>query len=202
MAMEPETRARVWMNWHIVAKSAERHFNYPPSQTIQPSVAICLLRVPERWDNTTWTAIRSIAAQRKAKTRAWSIIVLQRAATPGDTKFESDAKELLPELPLRMVIHKMDDTDILPLYTFAAQHSTADYTLLLDPVSWLHGDDAIDTMVRVAMRTNADLVTAQAYLNDTANATLLHIGSVGMYSSIVNCIGDWSIFSIKRLFPK
>eukprot|EP00026_Physarum_polycephalum_P005505 Phypoly_transcript_05540.p1 GENE.Phypoly_transcript_05540~~Phypoly_transcript_05540.p1 ORF type:complete len:581 (+),score=116.27 Phypoly_transcript_05540:176-1744(+) len=103
-------------------------------------------------------------------------------------------------LAMRVVRHKLDETDIVQLYSFAANQSTSRYIILLDPVSWFYGDTAVAQLVDVAWRTNAQIVTAQAILNDTVNSTLLHIGSVGMYSSIVNCIGDWNMLVSREHF--
>lgn len=109
---------------------------------------------------------------------------------------ESIDTNMAAPLKMRVVRHKVDESDIVLLYARAATHATTQYILLLDPVSWINGAYAhsLRDLVSVAERTHAHIVTAQATLNDTTNSTLLHIGSVGMYSSIVNCIGDWSIF--------
>ena len=191
-------RANVWVEWHKIAKSAEVELTPPPAQPL--SVTICVLYNPEKWGNNLVEVVRSLKEQQNYASMPWEILVLVKSANVSagiDT-------EMAHPLPLRVVRHKLDETDIVQLYLFAANQSTSRYVILLDPVSWFHGAAAVAQLVDVAWRTNAHIVTAQAMLNDTLNSTLLHIGSVGMYSSIVNCIGDWSIslfFPSRSLHP-
>jgi hypothetical protein len=193
--MESPVRANVWVEWHKVARSAQVTLEPPPTRPL--SVTICVLFNPEKWGDNLVEVVRSLKEQKNYAKMPWEVVVLVKNP---DVSASIDTTMAHP-LPLRVVRHKLDETDIVSLYAFAANQSTSKYIILLDPVSWFYGESAIAQLVNVASRTSAHIVTAQAILNDTLNSTLLHLGSVGMYSSIVNCIGDWSIFSLYSLPP-
>jgi hypothetical protein len=80
--------------------------------------------------------------------------------------------------------NKEDESDIVILYGFAVTQIRTEYAVLIDPVSWFYVDNAIGQLVGAA-HARPDRHCAGG-LNDTS--VLLHIGSVEMYSSIVNCI--------------
>jgi hypothetical protein len=196
--MEQESRAQGWIEWHLAATSAQLHL--APLRTTLPSVSICVLYNPEKWGNNLEQVLTSVRAQRNYATMPWEVVVYVKGnenALPVEEDVSRLARAVEP-LPVRIVRHKEDESDIVILYGFAVTQTRTEYAVLLDPVSWFYGDNAIGQLVEVATRTRAQIVTAQAVLNDTTNSMLLHIGSVGMYSSIVNCIGDWSIFIIFR----